>query len=146
MIGPMTLWVLCEEHATTMPYPRWAVRSLCVIALTVCSCMIYWSGWGIVSKIGVLFFGGLMMLGVKTVWQGIRGITPSKALHARRGSWVMVYMAGMVVISYLGSFGGIHWISAGWDCISMAGLACVVCAWASCCIRHPTWAGSPSLC
>ncbi|EKE01592.1 MAG: hypothetical protein ACD_21C00092G0001 [uncultured bacterium] len=38
----------------------------------------------------------------------------------KAGYWLMPYLTGLVLISYLGSFGGKHFIPFGWDFIIIA--------------------------
>lgn len=45
----------------------------------------------------------------------VRGKLQSKDLRLKSALWVLPYLGGLVLISYLGSFGGEKIIPFGWD-------------------------------
>lgn len=118
VIGPMSLMVLCRTCPERFPsFPRPAMDVLCLVAFYICNLMILWSGWGIVSKLVILFVVGygVLFLNLVFVKQG-----QLKDLSVMRGSWVILYIIGIAVISYLSSFGGRNVIAFGLDFIVVA--------------------------
>ena len=96
-------------------------RVLCPLAFFACSLIIFWSGWGLIWKLMVLVLIGYA--GLLTVY--------AKKLHVleiSRGLWLVPYLVGMGILSYLGSFGGKNILPFGWDFIAV-GLFSVVIFW-----------------
>ena len=91
-------------------------------ALTICSLMIYWSGWSVVSKIGWVFAIGYIVYSVMCLSRSqMRGRCGYKQVI--QGCWVWFYIPGLAALSYCGSFGGCHWISFGADFVWSAVLS-----------------------
>jgi hypothetical protein len=44
----------------------------------------------------------------------------------RSAIWIIPYLLGIVIISYLGAFGGLNWIPFGWDFLVMGIFSVVV--------------------
>jgi hypothetical protein len=96
---------------------KWA-HVLGVTAFYICNLMIFWSGWDVIYKVILMFAVGYAVLFLRT---GIkRNSKVFKELHILRGSWVIVYIIGLGIISYLSSFGGIHKIPFGDDFVVLA--------------------------
>jgi amino acid transporter len=111
-IGPIAL--LCMRYELPNEKRHFRVPAapfFCALAFYFCNLLSYWTGWDTIYKlaiamgIGVAFF----MLAV------LRGRVPSDELGLKSALWVIPYFAGLVVISYLGSFGGLNVITFGWD-------------------------------
>lgn len=118
--GPMSLMIVCQKaDKSVIPYPPWLVKCLCLIAFYICNLMIFWSGWSIMSRVAIIFGIGYGVLAIKIFFtnhprQQIRD------MHVLRGSWVLVYIVGMAIISALGHFGGNQRIAFGPDFAVMA--------------------------
>jgi hypothetical protein len=91
------------------------MHAFCLLAFYICNLMIFWTGWGIISKVLILFFSGYIVLALKYFIKQDREFL--KNLDIVRGSWVVVYMIGMGVLSYLSSFDGSNLIPFGYDFI-----------------------------
>ncbi len=120
VVGPMSLMVLTQtkpKHFSS--YPRWLIQGFCMLAFYICNLIIFWTGWGTVAKVSIIFFVGYVILAIKMLSSHIsrRSVRDFNIL---RGSWVIVYMAGMTIISYLGSFGGCKVIPFGFDFLVIA--------------------------
>lgn len=106
LVGPMSLMILSQTHPEYFPdQPKWQVQSLCLISLYVCSLIIYWTGWETLAKLGIVFVLGYLVLGLKLLCSK-RSREILLPLHSIRGSWVLLYMLGIILISRYGSFGG----------------------------------------
>lgn len=115
VVGPLSLMVLVREKPALFPFSQKLIHPLCLVAFYICNLLIYWSGWNIVYKIMILFFIGYIVLIFNLYKKGNTAF--KKTFHFSRGSWSLVYLLGISLISYLGSFGGIHKISFGMDFI-----------------------------
>lgn len=111
VVGPLSLMALVHQRGDLFQLPKIVIHALCLIAFIICNCLIYWSGWQVVFKILILFVVGYFVLMI-AIWQ--RKARP-KDLSIKRGSWVLLYLIGMGLMSYFGSFGGNHFIAFGID-------------------------------
>ena len=112
VVGPMSLMVLAREQPTLFhPFSQKMIHSICIVAFIICNLLIYWSGWSIIYKMMILFLIGYVVL----FFTAFKNKKSQEKLQMQRGSWSILYLSGMTVISYLGSFGGIHRIAFGAD-------------------------------
>lgn len=114
VVGPMSLMVLSRQKPDLFhPFSKKCIHAICITAFIICNLLIYWSGWAIVSKMMILFLVGYITL-FFTVWRNKNPEIIEK-LHVKRGSWSILYLIGVLLISYFGSFGGTHKIPFGLD-------------------------------
>ncbi|MFI4956450.1 MAG: APC family permease [Gammaproteobacteria bacterium] len=121
--GPIAL--LCfrlslknEHRAFRLP----AARFLCLIAFYCCNLMSYWTGWETIYKLAIAMVIGLGFF----VWAYIRGRLEKEHLAMKSAVWVIPYFAGLILISYLGAFGGKNVIPFGWDFLVMFVFSAVI--------------------
>ncbi|RLV49945.1 APC family permease [Nocardioides mangrovicus] len=62
--------------------------------------VVYWSGWTVVWKLMVAILIGFVLLGVFMATGGLRG----KSLDVRSGIWVLPWLLGLTVISWVGNY------------------------------------------
>jgi amino acid transporter len=84
---------------------------LCLIAFYCCNLMSYWTGWDTLWKLAIAIGIGLALLFINFV----RGKFSNTDIGWRALIWLTPYLGGLVLISYLGSFGGKNIIPFGWD-------------------------------
>lgn len=114
VVGPMSLLVLItHESHLFRPFSQKILHIICLLAFYICNLLIFWSGWAVINKIMILFVVGYMIL-LCTVSRK-KASKIRKELHIARGSWTLLYLAGIATISYAGSFGGNHTIPFGID-------------------------------
>ncbi len=95
---------------------------ICPLAFYFCNLLSYWCGWDTIFKlaiamiIGAIFF--LFALG--------RGRLNANQLGLKSGLWIIPYLCGLVLISYLGAFGGKNIIPFGWDFLVIAVFSAVI--------------------
>jgi len=78
-----------------------------------CTLFAYWSGWDIISKLGIALLLALLVL-FAYHFGTARG--RELKIHWRPAIWVWPYFTGLSLISYLGNFGnGLGIINFGWD-------------------------------
>lgn len=109
--GPIALLCLRlelphEKRVFRLP----AAKFFCVLAFYFCNLLCYWTGWDTLSKLALAMLIGLVFF----LFAIMRGkLSSSLGLNAIR--WIIPYLTGLVMISYLGSFGGTGFIPFGWD-------------------------------
>ena len=119
IVGPMSLMLLIEnEPKKCGNAPRWLLQAYCVVAFYICNLIIYWTGWGVISKVMITFFIGYAILAAKIIWEKVKQ-KKQHELNIIRGSWVILYMVGLCIISYLSSFHGHNVIPFGIDFVVM---------------------------
>ncbi len=111
-MGPIAL--LCmrlemphEKRSFRLP----AAKIICPIAFYFCNLLSYWCGWETLYKLGVALGIGLLFF----IFACVRGRLSSSNLGLRSGMWMIPYLAGLLIISWLGAFGGKNIITFGWD-------------------------------
>src|SRR3990167_4786334 len=114
VVGPMALMALVKQQPTLFkPFSAKTIHLGCIIAFIICNLLIYWSGWSIVFKIMILFAIGYAVLYFSSLNKN--SFASREKLHFKRGSWTLLYLLGIALISYFGSFGGTHVITFGMD-------------------------------
>ena len=79
------------------------VHIWCFIGLMTCSLIIYWGGWAVVSKIGIVLLSSVLAYFIyRACSTRPRGIK----MHWRASTWLWPYLIGLTLISYFGNFGG----------------------------------------
>ena len=81
----------------------------CTIAFYACNLMLHWCGFDIIWKLCAAMTVGLILhLGYKR--QAI--LSCANGMY-----WFITYMIGLLILSYLGSFGGIGFLTFHFDCL-----------------------------
>jgi amino acid transporter len=116
-MGPISLMclrlTLPEEKR---PFRLPAANVLCLLAFYCCNLFSYWTGWETISKLGVVLFLGLTIF----MLAYLRGAINVEKSELKSAFWVIPYLFGLVLMSYLGSFGGRGIIPFGWDFLVIA--------------------------
>lgn len=107
-IGPICLLAMRKLQPTThRPFRLPGSVFLSHTAFYVCNLMLYWCGFSILWKLYVaLLFG----LGISLIYHRKRLFDCDKSLF-----WFLSYMTLLLIISYMGSFGGIGILRFPWD-------------------------------
>ena len=95
--------------------------------------MIFWAGWSIMMKVAILFGIGYGVLFLKNGFD--KSEQRLKKQDLIRGSWVIVYILGMSVISYYSTFGGKNSIPFGVDFVVLALFSVFIYGLAQCLVR-----------
>ncbi len=87
-------------------------------AFYFCNLLSYWSGWEVISKLGLMLLLGFVILFFYYTCT-VRG--RNIQLNLRSSVWLWPYLIGLSLISYLGNFGhGLGIIPFGWDFLILA--------------------------
>jgi amino acid transporter len=126
-LGPISLLALRSQipgrhRPFHLPCPKlWSYTALCIANL-----IIYWMGWASYSE---MYVGILLGLSVLLITRFIR--RPSKIkLDTKHAVWVIVYLTGMAIFSYLGNYGGGKGIlPMDWDILAIALFSLIILFW-----------------
>ena len=111
-MGPIALVALRRSLPNRpRPFKLWCAYPLCLIAFYFCNLISYWTGWDTIWRLAIAVVVGLVILLIAL----LRGRTSLQQMGFRAMAWLVPYLIGLVVISYLGSFGGKNLIPFGWD-------------------------------
>lgn len=122
-MGPIALLCLRlqlpkEQRLFRLP----AANILCLVAFYFCNLISYWTGWTTIWKLGIAIgVGGILFLIAYS-----QGKVDKQQIGSRSLIWIVPYFAGLVLISYLGSFGGKGVIPFGWDFLVIAIFSMVI--------------------
>lgn len=122
-MGPVALLCLRldlpqYERAFKLPF----ARVLCLLAFYFCTLISYWTGWDTLYKLGIAIGIGVIMFGLAY----FRGKLKNNLLWFKSAFWVVPYICGLLLISYLGAFGGKNVIPFGWDFLVIALFSSIV--------------------
>src|SRR6266566_4823980 len=118
------------------PYRMPAAAVLCPLAFIVADLLIYWSGFEVVWKLGVVLVIGYVIMGI------LMALDPQRPpLDWKNAIWMPVWLIGMGIISWQGQFSGqssktpkppINTGNLGfwWDILAVAGFSVVIYYWA----------------
>ncbi len=122
-IGPIAL--LCmrlelphEKRLFRLP----AAKLICLLAFYFCNLLSYWTGWETIYKLAIAMLIGIVFFTIAC----LRGRLNVASLGLKSGMWVAPYLLGLILISYLGDFGGKHVIPFGWDFVVIALFSVVI--------------------
>lgn len=115
-IGPVAVLCLRKEmpnHERLFKLP--GANIICTLAFYFCNLMSYWTGWETIWKLAIAITIGFVVftLSYKKTQQR------TASLGLKSAIWLIPYLSGLVLISYLGAFGGKNIIPFGWDFLIM---------------------------
>ncbi|MEU8923338.1 APC family permease [Kitasatospora sp. NPDC048545] len=74
-------------------------------AFVVASLIIYWSGWHILSRLGLAIVLGYVLLGSYAAYAIKKGLPNAPRLNWKAAQWLPVYLLGLGLVSWQGGFG-----------------------------------------
>lgn len=123
-MGPIALLCLRlelpdEKRQFRLPF----AHLFCLLAFYFCNLITFWTGWETIYKLGIAILIGFVFF----LFAYIRGSIDRNLLGLKSIFWVVPYLGGLTLISYLGSFGGgKNIIPFGWDFLVIALFSTVV--------------------
>jgi amino acid transporter len=122
-IGSITLLAFRKTGVTGPANRLPGMAVIAPIAFVVSALVIYWVGWSDLAKTIPIVVVGLIWYAVIFVRQN-HGV-----VELRGGSWMVVHLAFLYVMSALGSFKGMDLIPAPWDSVIVAVVSVGVYFW-----------------
>lgn len=111
-MGPIALICLRKTLPDKpRPFRLPAANFLCALAFYACNLFSYWTGWATISKLSIALLVGATLF----ILSYARGVISLSQKDMRAAYWIVPYLIGLILISYLGSFGGKNLIPFGWD-------------------------------
>ena len=93
------------------PFKLPAANFLCMLAFYCCNLFSYWTGWETMFKLAIALLVGLGIFALSY----LRGVVKIDKDDIKSAFWIVPYLLGLILISYLGNFGGKGMIAFGWD-------------------------------
>ncbi|MHB1222018.1 MAG: APC family permease [Gammaproteobacteria bacterium] len=116
-MGPIALLCLRKTlPEKERPFRLPAANFICALAFYCCNLFSYWTGWETISKLAITLLVGLACF----LAAYLRGSVKIQKHELLSALWIIPYLSGLVIISYLGSFGGHHILPFGWDFVVIA--------------------------
>jgi len=118
------------------PYRLPAGQILSPLSFVVASLIIYWAGWDTLWRLGIAILLGYLLLGSYAVYARSRHLPNAPDLDWHAAQWLPVYLLGMGVISWQGSFcektgcGATGNLPLWWDILVIAVFALAIYYWA----------------
>ncbi|MCX7116171.1 MAG: APC family permease [Gammaproteobacteria bacterium] len=107
-IGPICLLAMRKlQPATPRPFKLAYSLVCCHMAFYACNLMLYWCGFDIIIKLYAAIFVGLV---IHLMYQRKNVFSCSANLY-----WFLFYMTSLLILSYIGSFGGIRLLKFPFD-------------------------------
>jgi amino acid transporter len=109
------------------PYRMPAAAFLNPAAFVVACLLIYWSGWLVIWKLGVVLVIGYVLIGISMAFDKQR-----PPLDWKSAVWLPVWLIGMGIISWQGQYGdgSTHNIPFWWDMLIVAVFGLAIYYWA----------------
>jgi len=122
-MGPVSLICLrLERPNDPRAFRLPAANLICPLAFYFCNLLSYWCGWDTIWKLAIAILIGAFLFGIAVLRKQIK-ITN---YNVRSGLWMIPYLSGLVLISYLGAYGGKQIIPFGWDFVVIAIFSAVI--------------------
>jgi amino acid transporter len=115
------------------PYRLPAASVLCPIAFVIADLLIYWSGFEVVWKLGIVLVIGYVLIGISMAFDKER-----PPLDWKSAIWLPVWLVGLGIISWLGQYSGggvapplnTSTIPFWWDIVVVAAFSLAIYYWA----------------
>lgn len=118
-IGPICLLAMRKlQPHTHRPFKLSASVFVCYVAFYICNLMLYWCGFEVLWKLDVALVIGLI---IHMIYYRQSSLSQNYPLY-----WFAFYMVSLLLISYLGTFGGIGVIEFPLDLVLILPLSVVV--------------------
>ncbi|MFC7395516.1 APC family permease [Scopulibacillus cellulosilyticus] len=120
-----------RRNARDLPRPFYlkGMAILGPISFIVASLIVYWSGWQTISW---LLGSQIVML---IIYLFFKKFVPTKTVNfaqqIKSSLWLVFYYAAMILISYLGLFGGTEILKQPWDLIMIVSVSLITYYWGS---------------
>ena len=122
-IGPIALLCMRKSVADDKrPFKLPAANVLCLLAFYFCNLLSYWTGWETIHKLAIAIIIGIVLFFIAC----LRGRLQMQHIGLRSSMWMIPYLSGLVIISWLGAFGGKNIIPFGWDFVVIGVFSIVI--------------------
>lgn len=118
-IGPICMVTLRKQAPDQKrPFRLPFGKTWGVVAFYLCTVFSYFNGWEIISKLSLGFIAGFIIF---VTYRTFSKSEEKPPMNWRASIWIWPYIAGLSLISYLGTFGnGAGILPFGWDLLTLA--------------------------
>ena len=118
-IGPLSVLALRDQLPDLKrPFRLWFASFFCPLAFVICGLLIFWTGWAIVWKLGLVFsVSGCLFMATNLLRR--------QPMDLRSASWLVPFLGGIVVITWLGSEHGNQRLTATQATLAVAAVSLV---------------------
>lgn len=121
-MGPICLICLRKQLPNqARPFRLRCGGLIAFIGFYVCTAGIYWSGLHCIIKLTVLTALGLILYACYCLKE-----KPHQYYDSKNALWLLCYLAGLVIFSYLGNYGGKHLMPGYWDLLFLLGFSFLI--------------------
>ena len=121
--GPLALLAMRQQlPEQERPFRLPFVKVIAYLGFLAANLVVYWAGWGTIWKLMIAVLIGYAIL---VIHEFVSDNTPQ--LEFRSGIWAIVWLIGLAIISWLGSYpavsknaGNLGFLGVGWDIIVIA--------------------------
>ncbi|MEM7136468.1 MAG: APC family permease [Myxococcota bacterium] len=121
--GPLAVLALRRQYPTAKrAFQLPAAQFIAPFSFIVATLIVYWSGWETTWRLGLIVAAGIVVFAIRMRQEGVH----RHELDLREASWLLPYLAGIGIVSYLGDFeGGRGLLVYPWDmgAVSIVALA-----------------------
>jgi len=122
--APISLTALRNrDPERARPYKLPAHKVVAPIAFIFANLIIYWSGYEAAWKLGLAIIAGLLIFGITVA---LKPAADRPNLDWIASVWVWPWYIGIIVLSYLGRYGGHNNLPDWWDLVIVAAFSLVV--------------------
>jgi amino acid transporter len=119
------------------PYRLPFGKVLSPLSFVVANLIIYWAGWDTLWRLGIAIVLGYLLLGAYAWYATANERPDAPRLDWKAAQWLPVYLLGLGVISWQGSFGGQGHIALWWDIAVVAVFSLGIYYWAKATASRP---------
>ena len=138
--GPLALVAMRRQiPRQARPFRLPAATLIAYLAFLSSNLIVYWSGWATDWKLFIAVLIGYVVL----VLHEARNHATTPALELRSGSWVVAWLIGLAIISWLGSYpaqsahaGNLEILGFGWAIVVIAIFSALI-MWLATSLRLP---------
>ncbi|WP_225098843.1 APC family permease [Streptomyces sp. CoH27] len=119
------------------PYKLPAGNIISPLSFVVANLIIFWSGWDTLWRLGFAILIGYVLLGSYAAYAISKNLPNAPRLDFKAAQWLVPYLLGIGVISYLSTFGGNGDLPLWWDMLVVTVFSLVIYYWAKATASQP---------
>ncbi|MFI2205242.1 APC family permease [Streptomyces sp. NPDC020192] len=112
------------------PYKLPAGNIISPLSFVVANLIIFWSGWDTLWRLGFAILIGYVLLGSYAAYAIRKDLPNAPRLDFKAAQWLVPYLLGIGVISYLSTFGGNGDLPLWWDMLVVTVFSLGIYYWA----------------
>ncbi|GHE09268.1 APC family permease [Streptomyces alanosinicus] len=119
------------------PYKLPFGKFISPLSFVVANLIIFWSGWDTLWRLGCAILIGYVLLGSYAAYAISKGLPDAPRLDFKAAQWLVPYLAGIGIVSYLSTFGGTGDLPLWWDMLVVTVFSLGIYFWAKATASRP---------